>query len=368
MPTVGPTPQVPAEDSSSDEDLPEPAARPEPGEPLGPVTMARANWSSGYVQAQIVHDLLEQVGYDVVSPDTYEFAPDLAYQAIADGSVDLWTNSWYPGHLSWWDIELADGRRAGASLSRLEEPMIRGGGMQGMLVTRSWALDKGFTTLDEINADPDLWQAIDSDGDGLGEIYGCAESWTCDDVINAQIAFAGWDNIEQLVGGYDANFAEFLDKVQAGEPAIIYTWTPTSYIAQAAPGIDTMWLSVNTASVLDDSNPLDSPFGEEFSQYLDGVPGFDGAEHCLIGPDGCQLGWGASDIEITARTEWLEENPVGATLLRQIKLSILDLSDAGYELSWSDGSQSDVEEIAGAWIESHPRLVDEWVTTALAAG
>ena len=55
-----------AADDSADDAPAEEA--PLPGEGKS-VNMGRANWSSGYVHAQILHDLLEEIGYDVSRPD-----------------------------------------------------------------------------------------------------------------------------------------------------------------------------------------------------------------------------------------------------------------------------------------------------------
>ncbi|MGI9608429.1 MAG: glycine betaine ABC transporter substrate-binding protein [Acidimicrobiales bacterium] len=333
------------------------------------VNMGRANWSSGYVQAQILHDLMEEMGYEVSSPDGLEFAPDLGYQAMATGDMDFWANSWYPGHLSWWEGELPDGSQVGDNLERLEGSLMPGGGLQGMLVTKAWADAEGFTTLDEINGNPDLWGALDSDGNGKGEFFGCPEDWTCDDIMTAQIAFAGWDNLEQTQAGYDAMFAEFLGKAQAGEPAIIYTWTPTSYLAQAIPGDTTMWLSVNNESVLDDSNPTNKEGGQEYCQRCGDSIGYQGlgADTCLQGPDGCQVGWEAADIEITANKAWLAENPAARGIFEVFKPALIDLAIAGVALAATDGAQADVEGIAAKWITDNRALADEWVAAGLAA-
>ena len=342
-----------------------------PGEGIT-VAMGRANWSSGYVQAQILHDLMEELGYEVSSPDQLEFAPDLGYQTMASGEMDFWANSWYPGHLSWWAGELADGTEIGDNLTRFEGSLLPGGGLQGMLVTRSWALDNNITTLDQINDDEALWSQLDSDGNGKGEFFGCPEDWTCDDIMASQIAFAGWDNLEQTQAGYDAMFADFLQRAQDGEPAIIYTWTPTSYLAQAIPGETTMWLSMNNESVLDDSNPLGREGGEEYCQRCgdDGVIGYQGLgeDTCLQGPDGCQVGWTAADIEITANSDFAAANPAAAELFAVFKPPLIDLAIAGVDLSNSDGSQSDVEAIAAQWIADNRELADQWVHDAIAAG
>ena len=209
-----------------------------------------------------------------------------------------------------------------------------------------------------------------ADGNGKGEFYGCPEDWTCDDIMASQIEFAGWENLEQTQAGYDAMFAEFLDLAKAGEPAIIYTWTPTSYLADAIPGELTMWLSVENDDVIDDSNPLGKEGGEEYSQRREDQIGYSdlGADTCLQGPDGCQVGWLAADIEITANKDWLADNTAAEALFNEFRPPLIDLAIAGVALNNSDGAQADVETIAAEWITNNRELADEWLTAARSAG
>jgi len=164
--------------------------------------------------------------------------------------------------------------------------LFQDSGVQGFLVTKSWAEDNNVSTVDQINRDESLWSQFDSDGNGKGEILGCPESWTCDDIIENLIVFAGWDNLVETKAGYDALFAEFVNRVRQGEAAIIYTWTPASYVVEMVPGEDVMWLSVEEDSILDDSNPLGKTGGESHTQGA-GFTGF-GADVCT---QPCQLGW-----------------------------------------------------------------------------
>ncbi|MDP7353403.1 MAG: glycine betaine ABC transporter substrate-binding protein, partial [Acidimicrobiales bacterium] len=83
--------------------------------------------------------------------------------------------------------------------------------------TKSWAEANNISTIDQINRDPDLYLQLDTDGDGKGEILGCPESWTCDDIIENQIAFGNgtepWDNLVETKADYDAMFAEMVNRV-----------------------------------------------------------------------------------------------------------------------------------------------------------
>ncbi|MCS5701629.1 MAG: ABC transporter substrate-binding protein, partial [Acidobacteria bacterium] len=67
------------------------------------LTMCRANWASRYIQAEMVRQILEQAGATVSEPSEIELGPSNAYIAMAEDSCDLWANSWYPGHFSWFE-------------------------------------------------------------------------------------------------------------------------------------------------------------------------------------------------------------------------------------------------------------------------
>ena len=336
----------------------------------GRVTMMRANWSSGYIQAEITTELLREMGYTVSPPDRNEYAPDLGFQFLASGEGDIYVNGWFPGHQMWFEASLPNGDRVGdnITIARPTDSAVQDGGLQGFVVTKAWADREGFTTLDEINDTPRLWQALDSDGDGKGEIYGCSESWTCDDIINSNIEFAGWDNLEQIRAGYDAMFAEFITKARAGLPAVAYTWTPTSYLATANPGVTTMWLSMEDASVLDESNPLGQEGGEEYSQREGDQIGHRDvtAGTCLVGPDGCQLGWLGAVLSPSYNNEFGDTNPAAVQLLEVAEFSAFDLSVLTEEFFDAGGRQSDVRALAQQWINENRELADAWIRAALA--
>jgi glycine betaine/proline transport system substrate-binding protein len=192
----------------------------------------------------------------------------------------------------------------------------------------------------------------------VGEILGCPEDWTCDDIIENMIVYAGWDNLVETKAGYDALFAEFVNRVRDGEPAVIYTWTPSSYVVEMVPGVDVYWLSIEEESLLDDSNPLDKPGGENHAQegFTDAPP-----DTCT---QPCQLGWDAADIQVTARIDLLDADPYLHNLLESITPSILDISILQVEQSNGDGSEAHVQQLAAGWVADNADLVDSWIAGA----
>ena len=327
------------------------------------LTMCRANWASGYIQAEIVRQILQQAGYEVSDPSVIELGPSNAYTAMAEGSCDFWANSWYPGHFSWFENQLTDGSLVGDHVEAVPG-LFQDSGVQGFLVTKSWAEANNVSTIDQINRDESLWSQFDSDGNGKGEILGCPESWTCDDIIENQIAWGNgtepWDNMEETKAEYDALFAEMVNRVNAGEPGILYTWSPASYLTVLVPGDNVLWLSVE--AVLDDSNPLGKEGGENHQQE-EGFTAF-GADMCT---QPCQLGWSAADIQVSARTDMLDANDgFLRDLFPLIKPSILDISFLQVDQTDGDGSQAHVAELASGWMADNADHVDAWIAEAMA--
>ena len=335
-----------------------------PGEGVS-LTMARANWSTGYFQAELMRQLMQQLGYEVSDPADLELGPNLAYLAMAQGEADFWVNSWYPGHNSWLAAEMPDGSLVGEHVRRVGELMLAGG-LQGYLVTKSFAEEYGINTLDDLNNNPDAIAAYDAQdpnpGNGIADIYGCPESWTCDDIIQSQIAFSGWENIEQVLAGYDAMFAEATAKADAGEPMVAYTWTPSSYITALRPGDNVVWIGVE--SPIDDSNPLGREGGEEWDQRP-GTTSAIGPESCpSAGDDGvCDIGWVAADVIASARHDMLANHPAAAKLLEIVKLNVVDVS---LQIVRQDAGE-DVATLVAEWIATNQDQVDAWLAEAKAA-
>lgn len=333
-----------------------------PGEGVS-VTMGKADWNTEDPNAYAARAILQELGYDVSDPSELELGPSQAYISMAQGDMDFWINSWYPGHRSWLANELPDNTLVGDHLSIVGE-MMPAGGLQGYLITKSFAEEYDIKSLDDLNDNPDALAAYDAQDpvpdNGVADIYGCQESYTCDDIITSQIAFSGWDNIGQTIAGYDAMFAEAATKADAGEPMVIYTWTPSAYITQLRPGDNVVWLTVE--DVIDDSNPTGVEGGEEHSQ-LPGTATI-GTDECPGSVDGvCTLGWVAADILATANTEFLEANPAIEQFLTDFEMSVLEVSLMNVDMS----NGADVEQLAADWIADNRDTVDTWIANAIAA-
>jgi len=359
-----------------------------PGEGVT-IRQGRADWSSGYFGAYVYTLLLEELGYEVTDPAETELGPSLAYLGMAQGDFDFWQESWMPGHLSWFANEMPDGSIVGDHLTVYgtagdaageyrsaftgDPGETPGGGLQGFLMTKSFAEEWDIASVDDLNNNPEALAAFDAadpvPNNGVADIYGCQQSFTCDDIIQNQIAFGdgetSWENITQVIAGYDAMAAEATAKANNDEPMLIYTWTPSAYITQLIPGENVVWLG--TEAVLDDSNPADLEGGESHDQR----PGSAniGAEECpyAANNDTCQLGWIAADILVTANTEFAEANPAAAELFSQVQLSVLEVSLANVAQAGGADTNEAIRGLAADWIADNRDAVDGWLDAARSA-
>ena len=339
----------------------EPAAL--PGEGVSAV-MARGNWPTGYFQAELVRQMMQMLGYEVSDPAEAELGPSLAYLSMAQGDTDFWVNSWYPLHNSWLEAEMPDGSSVADHVQRTGA-LLAASALQGYLISKPFAEEYGIDTLDDLNNNPDalaVYDASDPDpGNGIADIYGCPESWTCDDVIDSQITFSGWENIRQVLAGYDALIAEAIAKAEAGEPVVAYTWAPSSYITKLRPGDNVVWLGVD--EVLDDSNPLGREGGEAWDQRPGAAPIEPEACPHAAELGTCRLGWLVADITATANRGFLEDNPAAAKLLEIVELNIVDVS---LQIAEQDDG-ADIGGLVTRWIADNQDRVDAWIAEASAA-
>ena len=204
-----------------------------------PVTMARADWTSGYFEAEVVAALLGELGYQVSPPAAREMSPDVFYPAVAYRVVDVWANGWFPLH----DAKLETVLPARGVVGDLASPvgdMVADGALLGYLIDKPTADRYGITTMDDLTR-PEIAAIFDRDGNGKADLIGCQEHWECAAYINEQIGAHGW-LVEQVQGDYPSLFDDVANRVRQGQPVLYTTWTPSYMIAELVPGRDVTWL------------------------------------------------------------------------------------------------------------------------------
>lgn len=309
--------------------------------------MARANWSTGYFQAEVFRQLLGELGYTVNDPATLELDPAMFYPDLARGDIDFWANGWFPNHDHFMDEELEDGSRFTDRIVPIGTE-VAGGGLQGVLVDSATASAASITFLGDIGESVETAALFDTDGDGRANLVGCDDGWGCQFLLDELIERNGWsDTIEQDSGAYDELWADAMTRLEAGEPTLAYTWTPSGYVGEMKPGDGAVWLSVMS----------------------DG----DGSGGGIILPPGecpgqpCDLGFEVADIRVVANRDFLSANPALDLLFQFVGFQLTDIVLQNYQMRQGEDSDADIERHATEWIERERRTVDAWLREVRAA-
>lgn len=314
----------------------------------GSVTMARADWSTGWFQAAIYAELLSELGYDVVDPSEHTRDPNGFYPMLARGEVDLWANGWFPLHDPYLvSSEPMTGREVDEEIE-LVGTQVAQGAVQGYLIDKQTADEHGITSMSDLE-DPEVAALFDDSGDGTADLRGCPPAWGCHRVISDHIDELDWgDRVEQLEDDYDDMFDDVRTKVEAGEPVLFTTWRPTGYVDELVPGEDVVWLE---SPSLDDD--------EDETTTVDGLEG------CATGVDSCDLGWVINDIRAAVNGDFLDDHPDVERLLEAVEIPIDDILEQNARMNESTNyTEEAIRDDARTWIADNQSQVDDWLAAA----
>lgn len=298
-----------------------------------PVRLGRATWDTGWFQADILAQLLEELGFTIDGPSTY--TNEQFYQGVTEGDIDLWANGWFPLH----DSFLRD-----QTAARPIGTQVAGGALQGYLVDRATAEALDIGSLVDL-ADPEVAQAFDTNNDGLADLIGCEPTWSCAPIVDDQLEQLGLSNtVTHVKGAYAPLMLDLVRRYDAGDPVLFYTFTPNWTLGRLTPGEDVVWLTVEGAGTPDP---------------VAGLPG------CSADP--CPTGFAPNDIRFVASNQLLDAEPAILALLDRIQIPLTDIEEQNAALIRGRDSERDIAEQAAAWISENRVEVDTWISDAIQA-
>lgn len=305
------------------------------------IKMARATWDTGWWQAEVYGQLLEELGYEIGRVTTLDNPP--FYQSVAYGDVHLWVNGWFPLHNSYEGTFSNGAEKVGY--------VAKGGALQGYLIDKKTAEEHGITHVEDMTKD-DIQTLFDANGDGKADLVACPPGWGCEGVISHHFEAYGWDDdFNAIKAGYSASMADAIGRYESGEPIFFYTWTPNWTVGELTPGEDVVWLQMNEVKL---------PEGQKDLADETTVMNLEGCQ----GAKECNLGWPANDIRPVANSEFLSENPAAAELLRNVRIPIQDIYAQNAKMNEGADSAEDLENQASTWIEENRDQVDQWLAAA----
>ena len=308
------------------------------------ITVARPTWDTGWFQAEVITQLLAELGYVIDGPSTYN--NDDFYRDVATGEVDLWVNGWFPLH----DQFVGAGPDAPSRQVGFE---VRGGALQGYVADLATIEAEGVETLADL-ADPAIARLFDGDGDGKADLIGCNTDWVCHEIVEYHLdAYGLRETVEQVSADYGPLMEAAVQRYRNGDPLLYYTYTPNWTNGVLVPGVDVNWIPVPFADL------PDGLADQESATTLTGISG------CLADP--CNMGFPPNDIRAVANSRLLESEPAIASLLEQFTIPLSDISTENAAMFRGEDSSVDIRGHAAGWIDDNRETIDDWLRAATQA-
>jgi glycine betaine/proline transport system substrate-binding protein len=288
------------------------------------VKMGRANWDTGYFQAEVYKQALEKMGYKVTEPKTMK--PSVFYVAAAAGDVDLWVNGWFGTHDGY--IEETKGK-----VKAVGNVMPKGG-LQGYLIDKKTADKFKIKSVMDIKNHA---KQFDSNGDGKADMVACPPGWGCEKQITKHFAELGLGEfINPIQADYSASMADAIAKQKNGKSVLFYTWTPNWTVGALELGKDIVWIEV--------------PYSQTKSVK---VPN---ATKSKI-----NMGFGADDIRPAANVAFLKANPKIEKMLKKASIPLADVAAQNMKMNAGEKSEKAIKKHADAWIKANQSTFNGWL-------
>jgi glycine betaine/proline transport system substrate-binding protein len=288
------------------------------------IKMAKANWDTGYFQAEVYKQALEKMGYKVSEPKAMK--PSVFYIAAAAGDLDLWVNGWFGTH----DTYIAESKGKVKAVGNV----MPKGGLQGYLIDKKTADKLKIKSVMDIKEHA---KQFDSNGDGKADMVACPPGWGCEKQITKHFAELGLgDFINPVQADYSASMADAIAKYKNGKSVLFYTWTPNWTVGALELGKDIVWIEV--------------PYSQTKKVK---VPN---ATKSKI-----NMGFGADDIRPAANVDFLKANPKVEKMLKKASIPLADVAAQNMKMNKGEKSEKAIKKHASAWIKANQSTFDSWI-------
>ena len=288
------------------------------------VKMAKADWDTGYFQAEIYKQGLEKLGYKVTEPKAMK--PQVFYVAAAAGDLDLWVNGWFGTHDTY--LKEAKGKVKPVGY------VMKKSGLQGYLIDKKSADKFGIKSILDIKKHA---KEFDSNGDGKADMVACPPGWGCEKAISAHFAELGLDEfINPVKADYSASMADAISKYKNGKSILFYTWTPNWTVGALKLGEDVVWIDIPSKK----SKAVKIPNATKSK---------------------INLGFGADDIRPAANVDFLKANPDVKKMLKKASIPLSDIAAQNMKMNAGEKSERAIKKHAAAWIKANQSTFDSWL-------
>ena len=282
--------------------------------PTGNTLVFAYDGSAGtYLPSYVLKAIFEDhLGYDVRVSD--QSTIPLAFESVSRGRTDIFTSAWFPARDSTLDKY--------PNLIRLGQ--VYGGkdrdAFEGWMVSADFARQNRISHVRDLSS-PELARALDTDGNGKGNLMGCPADWVCagrHSQILSDFGLSGMYEVE--VPASEADLLSSVEsRLKSGNPALFYMYQPVAFPGGQPIEARGVWLEVTKAYL-----PL------AFNRAV-------------------------------VRGDFIANYPAAAKILSKFRIPGKDVGAAMGRIIDKGDSPKFIEEVARDWIEANRPRVDEWL-------
>jgi len=291
------------------------------------VIVGMPNWPSGQATANIIKAALEKERGLTV--DVREMGTMIAFAGLDSGTVDVHPEVWLPNLSS-----LVKKYRDERGTVRLSNHAVDA--TQGECVTRQTYDEFGIRNIADLS-DPAKSALFDTDGDGKGEIWIGAGSWSSTVIERIRAKSYGYDkDMTLLEMPEDVGMAAVDAAVATGKPIVFFCYSP------------------HTVFELHDIVHLDEP-AFDASKWKVVLP----AEDALwLQKSEAPVAWPKSQFHVAYSAALEKRLPEVAKFLEAMDLKPDEVTHMSYAL---EVERQDPAEFAKQWVAAHEDRVKKWL-------
>ena len=288
------------------------------------IKMGKADWDTGFFQAEIYKKALEKMGYKVSGPTVMK--PQVFYVAAAAGDMDLWVNGWFENHNTYVKEAMGKVKPVGY--------VVEKGGLQGYLIDKKTADKFNIKSIMDIKKHA---KEFDINNDGKADMVACPPGWGCEKIITKHFEELGLGEfINPLKADYSASMADTISRYKNGKSILFYTWTPNWSVGTLKLGEDVVW--------------IEAPYSDTKEVK---VPNATKSK--------LNMGFAVNDIRAAANVDFLKANPKVEKMLKKASIPLADIAEQNLKMNAGEKSEKAIKKHAEDWIKANQSTFDSWI-------
>ena len=288
------------------------------------IKMGKADWDTGFFQAEIYKKALEKMGYKVSGPTVMK--PQVFYVAAAAGDMDLWVNGWFENHNTYVTEAMGKVKPVGY--------VVEKGGLQGYLIDKKTADKFNIKSIIDIKKHA---KEFDINDDGKADMVACPPGWGCEKIITKHFEELGLGEfINPLKADYSASMADAISRYKNGKSILFYTWTPNWSVGTLKLGKDVVW--------------IEAPYSDTKEVK---VPNATKSK--------LNMGFAVNDIRAAANVDFLKANPKVEKMLKKASIPLADIAEQNLKMNAGEKSEKAIKKHAEDWIKANQSTFDSWI-------